>query len=607
MNKKLRHLLFWMIVAWWAPFNAQTINLSTGWNGGMVAPGTPDDTWTVIRPNQIVEVIPRATSLGAWAESGTSRWISPNIANAAPFGPTAALAGVYTYIARFTLEAGNEITCARLDIDAIGADNRILAMQINGNPYPLTLPNGNHFNPLTNQNVMLVIDPAHLNQGINTLSFTIQNQTLVTGFNFSGNIIVDSVNILPDVAGPATICEGNPLTFSGSLATGSDPSTHYQWKIIECDAAGNIVLGGFNWDFWYVGVPSQYTFPSSLNLVCDKYYMVVLAAVRQSDCPNWAQDTHVFRYVCKPPVNAGEDKTICTIGECVTIGTNTTAQGITYIWWSANGTAFGAGSTISVCPEVTTTYTVTATNNLTGCTSTDQVTVTVAPNDPSFELYVTHFGNYATVTATTNGTNANTPGFGQYWSVEVITSGQTYTIQNPSVWWPHTTVFNFRGFKNYPISYPLSGSTTTLSPLPAIGRFAANHIYRITRGTWSNDCGWKAESRELRIGKDGVYHIKSSMPVKERPTEVAQEATDDIWKISPNPSNGIFNISTGSEIRERTTVEVFDLSGRKIESKVIEAGTTLLPIDISGNDKGTYILNITTGGTDTIKKLIVLQ
>ena len=89
--------------------------------------------------------------------------------------------------------------------------------------------------------------------------------------------------------------------------------------------------------------------------------------------------------------------------------------------------------------------------------------------------------------------------------------------------------------------------------------------------------------------------------------QLAQEATADIWKISLNPSNGIFNIPTGSEITERTTVEVFDIYGKKIESKMFEAGTTLLPIDISGNDKGTYILNITTDDAGTIKKLIVLE
>ncbi|WP_342085940.1 SBBP repeat-containing protein, partial [Dyadobacter sp. OTU695] len=79
-----------------------------------------------------------------------------------------------------------------------------------------------------------------------------------------------------------------------------------------------------------------------------------------------------------PPANAGSDATLCP-GESAVIGTPAIA-GATYSWTGAGIVGAANVAQPTVKPTVTTTYTVSATLN--GCTTTDQVIVTVnTPNN----------------------------------------------------------------------------------------------------------------------------------------------------------------------------------------------------------------------------------
>jgi hypothetical protein len=611
MNQNLRQILFWMTMACSISSNAQIqiINLSTGWNNGVVALNIPEDSWMVTPPSGAA-LIPRSCGSGYYQESGCSRWISPSVATSGALNEVAP--GTYTYKLLFNLST-ERLDCARLVINAIGADNVVTGLFINNNNYTPTMPAGNNnFNPLT-QNVTFYLNPAHLINGTNTLTvttvnlpFTGDDPKTTTGFNFCGEMRINDgdFNIHPIVTGATSICQGNPLVFGGSLAAGSSPSTDYSWRLLECDAAGNLVNGGFSWEMWYTGVPTgNFTFPSNLNLTCGKYYMAVLSALRESGCANWAQDIHVFYYTCKPNINAGLDKTICQ-GECVSIGANS-GKGVSYGWF-ANGVTVGSGASISVCPGATTTYINTATNNFTGCSNADQVVITVLPNNPDFDIQTYTFTDYYTLTATPVVMNANSvAGFGQYWGVEeLVNNVSQFNIQNPSVWWPYPAACNFPGFDDYSLNY--TGTINTLPSAPAAGRFLFNHTYRITRGTWNNNCGWNAVAYLLERTKSANGDEIVISPTKApdfRP--MTQKATMNNWSVSPNPSNGVFNILSESQETEKTVFEVFDLFGKKIESKVIEGGTTSLSLNLSDNAKGIYILNITTDGVSTTHKITI--
>ncbi|MFT4752763.1 MAG: hypothetical protein ACI9GM_001032 [Salibacteraceae bacterium] len=62
--------------------------------------------------------------------------------------------------------------------------------------------------------------------------------------------------------------------------------------------------------------------------------------------------------------------------------------------------------------------------------------------------------------------------------------------------------------------------------------------------------------------------------------------------ISPNPSNGIINISASLNDVEEYTIIVVDLQGRVILSKVVKDNTINENIDLSIVESGMYILNI---------------
>jgi len=75
-----------------------------------------------------------------------------------------------------------------------------------------------------------------------------------------------------------------------------------------------------------------------------------------------------------PSVNAGSDAAVCS-GD----GTTLTASGASsYTWSPSTGLSGTTGSSVTATPSSTTTYTVTGTTN--GCSSIDQVTVTVNTN-----------------------------------------------------------------------------------------------------------------------------------------------------------------------------------------------------------------------------------
>ncbi len=185
----------------------------------------------------------------------------------------------------------------------------------------------------------------------------------------NGDSCTDDVTILVDTppapaitpSGSTSICSGNSITLSSSSATSNLWSTGEITQSIVVSTAGN-------------------------------YGVTVTNA---SGCSALSLNTTV-NVNALPTVNAGIDQSVCA-GISVTLsGTGSD----TYSWDNAvtDGVLF--------TPAANATYTVTGTNTATGCTNTDQVTVTVNA------LPTIYAGNDQTVcagsTATLSGTGADT-------------------------------------------------------------------------------------------------------------------------------------------------------------------------------------------------------
>lgn len=593
----------------------EIINLSTGVNnttGGLINIGGYDDTWTVLTPKGSL-VLPQVHGVPAWAQSlNCSQWVTPSVDPQS--GAKWADKGSHIYTARFRINTRN-VDCARLMISKIGADNWITGMAINGHSYTtqLNMPLGNQYSTL--QTRTLYIDPAHLiGNGVNTISFIVYNVDLYSGMNLCANLEVNPAStILSGFNGPSTFCVGDPLSFTGYLSAGSGPTTHYLWGIQECNSAGTVVSGGFSWELWHYGTPGAFTFPANLNLPCNKHYRVRMAAVYDDgNCLEWSEPFKVIYYSCKPSAGAGADVTICEGGSAF-LGSFFPIVGNTYAWTAGGGPAIGTNSALIVSPTITTTYTLTVTNSY-GCSSSDQVTVTVKPNNPRFNIATnTSNPNYFTLSATPVVTNANTqPGFGEVYTIDAYNNAGTFmfSIQNPSIWWNYPLPNVFRGFDHASVGY--TGTTTSLGSTPLQGTFKYNQTYHISRGTWNNDCDWRQFGYEVRVNKVGlaepvvqIVELDEAEASSSRSAVVTREEqpASEAISIFPNPTTGQLNISLDTDLDAQ--VDVFDLFGKKIQSRNIAAGTRTLQIDLSGYAKGMYLIHVSKGGETSTHKVIL--
>ncbi len=133
-----------------------------------------------------------------------------------------------------------------------------------------------------------------------------------------------------------------------------------------------------------------------------------------------------------PPVNAGTDFTKTCVANISggTIG-ETAVAGFTYSWTSSPAGFTSTASNPTVNPSVTTTYTVTKTQTTSGCSSTDDVLVTVN-NTPVTANAGTDFTKTC-VANTSGGTIGETAVAGFTYSWTSSPAGFTSTASNPTV------------------------------------------------------------------------------------------------------------------------------------------------------------------------------
>ena len=600
----------------------QVVDLSTGVVNGstsLSAIGSNDDTWTVKPPgsSSFQNAIVSDGSLSGlgpiyYLPTGTcGRWVSPYTVTTSPnFGSmpvSPQVIGLFEYKSTFTKTAC-QVTSALMTFTLAGADNRLVGFSINGNYHDLMSENVS-FSPLRTFSV--TIPPGEFISGTNTILMFVRNTENFTGLYLCADLALHS-DMAAALSGPSSFCSGFPIQFTGST-TGAT-ATSYYWELTECSSSGVPTTGGFTWNNWYSGAPGIFTFPSNLSVPCGKYYRVKLAVA--TSCIPWVETTKIIYINCLPPVNAGPDKIICK-GTCVDIGVAQSQILIDYQWTLSTTGLIGTTKTINVCPDYTSTYTHTATDVNTGCYSTDYITVTVLDNDPSFSHYAnTSNASYFTLDATPNNTSAfSLPGFGYLWYVEEINGGgtQVFNINNPSAWWtfnpPLVITNSFNGFDHTAYSYSGNASLASNST-PANGKFLYNHRYKITRGTWSTACGYQQYTLDITSVKalnggpviiatvdDHAPDLSYLMTAVQNTEAMAPE---NIF-VYPNPSNGIFSMEMNSSTK--AGIEVYDALGKKVEA--FEHSGFKSTIDLSGQPKGMYIVNILTDGKLTSKKIIL--
>ncbi|WP_394991375.1 SprB repeat-containing protein, partial [Emticicia sp.] len=144
---------------------------------------------------------------------------------------------------------------------------------------------------------------------------------------------------------------------------------------------------------------------------------------------------------------AGIDKNLNCTSFSTTIGSDAVIPNATYSWSPSSGLSSSTVSIPTANPSVTTTYTLTLTDNTSGCTATDEVVVTVDKNTPIAEAGIDKNLNCITI-STTIGSDAVIPNANYSWSPSTGLSSTNASIitANPSVTTTYTlTVTNASG------------------------------------------------------------------------------------------------------------------------------------------------------------------
>ncbi len=322
------------------------------------------------------------------------------------------------------------------------------------------------------------------------------------------NKVSPSVSITP--MGATSYCVNNPTTLQATPGMNS-----YLWK-----RSTNIVAIG----------SSAYS-----PIVSGNHSVTVTNAQGCSKTSAW---TNVTVYPL-PAANAGADKTICFGSDVQIGGANNIAN--TYAWSPTAGLVNPSVSNPICSPANYTTYTVTVTNNTTGCSKTDAVNVSVNPIPPT-----------PSITSVVNGSNV------------------TFTANSPlSVkinWYKNASLLLANQAPNSSLTVPLS------NPAQAYTIKSIN----------SNGC----------LSSFSNYLLAKLGDEKEGDMLISYE--DSGLQAYPNPTTGLLHVAINKDNISSAKLTIYNNLGQEVYSQAVEfvSGKANLDIDITHFAAGVYSLSV---------------
>jgi len=222
------------------------------------------------------------------------------------------------------------------------------------------------------------------------------------------------------------------------------------------------------------------------------------------------------------------------------------------------------------------------------------ITVTATHPDNEVALPFRFFEGSTTVTGTINGNAVTGQGFAElthYYSKPVIVIGEASDYWNMSTPLKWSTGNPDDG---NPLGYDLEYSIDNRQTFTALATGITDTSY-----TWSDPPLAEGDSCWVRVtgySIDKTLVGKSTRKLYATTTGINDSQNQDLFRIYPNPSNGIFTVE-GMDTRE---IVVVDIKGRTIyRSDRVEPVQT---IDLTASPKGIYFITVTTArGTATSK------
>ena len=423
-----------------------------------------------------------------------------------------------------------------------------------------------------------VIPSSYLISGTNTIDFIVNNSSQSTntgsannlswtGFMLDGNLTINYDNVLIPSGTVVNTCYGSPLLLNGSVITDGTSIKSYVWTIY--DNLNNIVFTSPS--ILNSTTPlGTYTLPTSLPV---GNYTAVLTVY---NCINSFNSTNQisFSILSTPKISA--------FSSIICYGAGSAEINFTSSTWPVyvfqNGIPFSIGlanSSPFILPSVPTTSTsYVLTNSSSGiCASASvPVQVTVFNNDPDFNF------NY---NVGTTGTVTGTP----------------YFSNNLNSW----TLYQLPEFGGAPVQYGATISSTLLNPvnftnLPLTYSSGAVITYQLCHtasGSVKKPCPQTICKQSGRSHLSIQSEMESKSSIKNALNEIS---------ISPNPTNGKFNINLNDVSAEK--VVVYNLLGKVVSETTVTENARSLDIDLSELPASVYMVHVHTGGEVIMKKVI---
>lgn len=437
-----------------------------------------------------------------------------------------------------------------------------------------------------------VIDCAAAAKNYDRIEFRIKTQSGVNGI-FLDDVSLKKVDINPNISVSKFYCSNIPLAFSGTIPSGESSLAH-MWEIQESNYNGTILIGSPLHTQWISGSPSSYTFPSNLNLPCNKYYRVKLATSNNISC-EWVETSKVIILNCAPTLTSIPNQTICNGDNAsFTISTNNWPVQV-YNGASFIGTFYSNPVTLS--PTTTTTYSFKVTNGLKfGCSTTQNSTVTVK-NCPRACFDIKNIYNEQTESSVYGPQLVKILCLPQ---IEIdgscSTNEQGYHIRiaefslNP---WQFLTDY-YDGWVGSGLA-PNSISLTSLISIPSANNgwnsrtFDPTKLYAVALNV-----GPVWNSAPLQFFRVQNCRVQSKQNLE-------KENKGSTINVYPNPTNDYVNFTFDNS--ETGVIEIFSFDGKNIYTENFKEKINI-NFNFSKYENGIYLVKITIGNEIIIKKII---
>ncbi|MFW5877705.1 MAG: T9SS type A sorting domain-containing protein, partial [bacterium] len=104
--------------------------------------------------------------------------------------------------------------------------------------------------------------------------------------------------------------------------------------------------------------------------------------------------------------------------------------------------------------------------------------------------------------------------------------------------------------------------------------------------------------------QDGHYAVGKGLPGTDAVENLKENAS---FKVYPNPASDQITVALSNEVNGAVDISIYDLSGRVVKSEIVIKATRNYEsvIDISGFDKGMYMIKVKQGDDQSVKPLVV--